>query len=231
MNGTACGSATDRVSSIGDRGPGIIGWHTRERVTDTDAACPCGSLAAVLWNDQPSFEILYERSLTFPDHVMSFVFKTGFDVVDAARVFGIEFTAELERAPVGRDSFTAFFFGFIGAIQVNMPVVIGQAKSAPCLLVRIWRTTSIVSIRPLRTVFMISSTSTGAAITIVPVPQRLLIFPVTGATVGYPLLSRSFSCQMFFRRGMEQLSVTSFDRQAGDPGKLAGAEYAPPPVT
>ena len=193
VNGTACGSATDRVSSIGDRGSGIIGCHTRERVTDTDAACPCGSLAAVLWNDQPSFEILYEISLTFPDHVMSFVFKTGFDVIDTARVFGIEFTAEFERAPVGRDSFTAFFFGFIGTIQVNMPVVIGQAKSAPCLLARIWRITSIVSIRP--------------------------------------LLSRNFSCQMFFRRGMDQLSVTRFDRQAGAPGKLAGAEYAPPPVT
>src|SRR5678815_1294015 len=45
---------------------------------------------------------------------------------------------------------------------------------------------------------MISSTSRGAGMTIVPVPQRLLIFPSIFPILGKPLLSASFSFQVFF---------------------------------
>ena len=45
---------------------------------------------------------------------------------------------------------------------------------------------------------MTASTSRGAGTTIVPLPQRLIILPITRPILGSPLLSASFSCQDFF---------------------------------
>src|SRR5689334_16922312 len=83
------------------------------------------------------------------------------------------------------------------AIHAKMPVVTGQVKSAPCSRASFARISLIVISRPLGICFMIASTSIGAGMTILPVPQRLDILPVTGPTLGRPLLSASFSRQDF----------------------------------
>jgi len=53
------------------------------------------------------------------------------------------------------------------------------------------------------TLFIRLSTSMGAGITMVPLPQRLLIFSVIFSTLGSPLLSWSFSVQDGFFLGTE----------------------------
>src|SRR5262245_60969635 len=57
---------------------------------------------------------------------------------------------------------------------------------------------SMVVRRPRRTVFMAASTSIGAGMSMVPVPNRRAILPSIFPTFGSPLLSASFSCHDFF---------------------------------
>jgi hypothetical protein len=83
------------------------------------------------------------------------------------------------------------------AIYAKMPVVIGQAIVARCLRASRLRISSMVITLPRGTRRMIRSTSIGAAMTNVPSPQLLRMEPVMGLTRGKPLLSRSFSCQLF----------------------------------
>src|SRR4030042_4856705 len=83
-------------------------------------------------------------------------------------------------------------------IQANMPVVMGQPIVALCFLASAARISFIVVTLPLGIFLIISSTSTGAGIITVPFPQRLLIFSVIFSTLGNPLLSVSFSHQVFF---------------------------------
>src|SRR6266567_4561732 len=84
------------------------------------------------------------------------------------------------------------------AIHEKMPVVMGQANVTLCLAASAARSSLMVTRRPFGTVFISSSTSTGAGMTIVPSPQRLLILPETSPTFGNPLLSTSFSRHDFF---------------------------------
>src|SRR5438045_2074530 len=74
-----------------------------------------------------------------------------------------------------------------------MPQVIGQPKSAPCFLAISERISWVVINLPCGMRFMMASTSRGAGMAIVPVPQRVLILPHTGATLGRSLSSASFS--------------------------------------
>src|ERR1017187_5111177 len=83
------------------------------------------------------------------------------------------------------------------AIHEKMPVVIGQAKSVLCLLASALRSSLMVTTRPLGTCFIKASTSSGAGMTNVPVPQRLDNLQVTLQTLGRPLSSASFSRQDF----------------------------------
>src|SRR5688572_10433129 len=78
-----------------------------------------------------------------------------------------------------------------------MPVVIGHPTSTRCLRASAPRISLIVVSLPFGTLRMISSTSIGAGMTIVPVPQRVVIFPSILPTLGNPLLSASFSRQDF----------------------------------
>src|SRR6187431_2055574 len=78
-----------------------------------------------------------------------------------------------------------------------MPVVMGQLKSAPCFRARAARISLIVINLPRGTFFMMASTSRGAGITISPLPHLVVILPVTGPTLGRPLLSDNFSLQDF----------------------------------
>src|SRR3972149_2592406 len=86
----------------------------------------------------------------------------------------------------------------LAAIQANMPVVMGQPIVAWCFLARAARISFMVVTLPLGVFLIISSTSTGAGITTVPFPQRLLIFSVIFSTLGKPLFSFSFAHQVFF---------------------------------
>src|SRR5215469_34673 len=79
------------------------------------------------------------------------------------------------------------------AIQEKIPVVIGQANVALCLVANATRSSLMVASFHLGTCFINASTSSGAGTTIVPSPQRRLILPVTWLTCGKPLLSASFS--------------------------------------
>src|SRR5262245_32450405 len=83
------------------------------------------------------------------------------------------------------------------ATHAKIPVVIGQAMVAPCRRASVLRNSSIVVSFPLGTRRMRASTSRGAGITNVPVPQRWLIPGSIVLTFGRPLLSVNFSCQDF----------------------------------
>src|SRR5258705_13983944 len=78
-----------------------------------------------------------------------------------------------------------------------MPVVNGQAKLTLCFAAKAVRSSFIVTTRPLGNCFIKASTSRGAGMTIVPVPQRCLILPQTSPVLGNPLLVSSFSRQDF----------------------------------
>src|SRR3972149_5721230 len=86
----------------------------------------------------------------------------------------------------------------LAAIQANMPMVMGQPIVALCFLASAARISFMVVTLPVGIFLIISSTSTGAGITTVPFPQRLLIFSVIFSTLGNPLFSFSFSHQVFF---------------------------------
>src|ERR1044072_5177912 len=88
------------------------------------------------------------------------------------------------------------------AIHEKIPVVIGQAIVVPCRRASALRSSSIVVSFPFRTRRISSSTSFGAGITHVPDPQRLLFVQSIVKTFGSPLLSASFSCQLFLVRLM-----------------------------
>ena len=60
----------------------------------------------------------------------------------------------------------------------------------------------MVTSLPLGTLRITSSTSRGAGMTIVPVPQRGRHFPAIGPTFGRSLLSASFSCHDFLLDAM-----------------------------
>ena len=64
----------------------------------------------------------------------------------------------------------------LAAIQAKMPVVMGQPIVALCFLARAARMSLIVMSFPVGTVLIISSTSIGAGITTVPVPQLFAHF-------------------------------------------------------
>src|SRR5262249_45678175 len=81
------------------------------------------------------------------------------------------------------------------AIQAKIPVVIGQPMVAPCLAASRLRISLIVISLPAGTFFMTKSTSIGAGITTVPLPQRRLILSVIRSTLGRSLLSANFSGQ------------------------------------
>jgi len=82
-------------------------------------------------------------------------------------------------------------------IHAKMPVVIGQAMVAPCRCARTLRSSSMVVSVPSGTRRMRSYTSMGAGMTNVPVPHRLLLVESILQTLGKPLSSASFSCQVF----------------------------------
>jgi ABC-type transport system involved in cytochrome c biogenesis permease component len=84
------------------------------------------------------------------------------------------------------------------ATQAKMPVVMGQPIVALCFLASAKRMSLIVMSFPAGTFLISSSTSIGAGITTVPVPQRLLILSVIFSTLGSPLLSFSFSTHVGF---------------------------------
>src|SRR5947209_1978174 len=79
------------------------------------------------------------------------------------------------------------------AIQAKMPVVIGQPMVAPCFLATTARISLIVISFPSGTRLMMASTSRGAGMATVPLPQRRVILPVIGTTFGSSLSSASFS--------------------------------------
>jgi hypothetical protein len=79
------------------------------------------------------------------------------------------------------------------AIQAKMPVVIGQQTFTPCFAASSLRMSVMVMSLPWGMRFMIASTSSGAGMTIVPRPQRVVILPSTRPIFGKPLLSASFS--------------------------------------
>src|SRR5262249_54770244 len=66
-----------------------------------------------------------------------------------------------------------------------------------CFLATQARISLMVMILPRGTRFMMASTSMGAGMATVPLPQRVDILPVIGTTFGKSLLSLSFSCQDF----------------------------------
>src|SRR5208282_1926778 len=109
------------------------------------------------------------------------------------------------------------------AIHEKIPVVMGQAKSVLCFLASALRSSLIVTTRPLGTCFISASTSRGAGMTNVPVPQRLVILPVTLQTFGRPSSSASFSRQDFFvficREGWRVAVPNIQGRRHGDPPK------------
>jgi hypothetical protein len=72
-----------------------------------------------------------------------------------------------------------------------MPVVMGQPIVALCFLASAARISFIVTSLPVGIFLIISSTSIGAGITMVPVPHRLLMASVIFSTLGSPLLSLS----------------------------------------
>jgi len=119
------------------------------------------------------------------------------------------------------------------AIHEKIPMVSGHAIVAPCLRARTLRSSSIVVTLPRGTWRMSWSTSIGAGITNVPVPHRLLLAASMGQTLGSPLLSASFSCQLFFlsfiplsptRRAdrVPSIGMTYYFRGAGWPSTPAG---------
>src|SRR5438132_14256566 len=82
-----------------------------------------------------------------------------------------------------------------------MPVVIGQAIVTPCFFASAARISVMVMSLPRGTRAITASTSTGAGMTIVPLPQRVDILPSILPTLGRPLLSASF-WRHDFREGM-----------------------------
>src|SRR4030065_2093595 len=86
----------------------------------------------------------------------------------------------------------------LAPIHANMPVVMGQPIVAWCFLASAARISFMVVTLPFGIFLIISSTSTGAGITTVPFPHRLLIVSVIFSTLGNPLLSFSFSHHVFF---------------------------------
>src|SRR5436190_4441024 len=84
------------------------------------------------------------------------------------------------------------------AIQAKIPVVIGHAMFTSCFFARAARSSAIVTNFPFGTRFINSSTSSGLGITIVPVPQRVLILPSTRPIFGKSFAPQSFSCQVRF---------------------------------
>ncbi len=84
------------------------------------------------------------------------------------------------------------------AIQAKMPVVIGQAIVAPWRRASALRNSSIVVSLPFFTRRISPSTSRGAGMTNVPLPQRLLLLASILLTCGRHLSSSSFSRQVFF---------------------------------
>src|SRR5256885_17252966 len=100
------------------------------------------------------------------------------------------------RVPPIRAASAAAF----AAIQAKIPVVIGQPMVTLCLEARSARISLMVMSFPLGTFCMSASTSVGAGITIVPVPQRAVILPSILPTFGNPLLLANFSFHVFFGR-------------------------------
>src|SRR4029077_10858040 len=125
-----------------------------------------------------------------------------------------------------------------------MPVVRGQPIVAPCLWASRARISSMVMTRPAGTALIMASTSAGAGMTTVPLPQRLLILPVIFTTRGRSLASASFSRQVFrlamfaphsyqfpkpssrcgFRKGTRQASKATGDDRNGEIGRTYSRE-------
>src|SRR5437660_8846256 len=106
------------------------------------------------------------------------------------------------RPPPARAASAAAF----AATHAKIPVLIGQPMVTLCLEARRARISLMVISFPLGTLRMISSTSVGDGITIVPAPQRLVILPSILPTFGKPLLSANFSFHDFFE-GIEEVFV------------------------
>lgn len=83
-------------------------------------------------------------------------------------------------------------------MHAKRPVVSGHVISAECSLASCFRISFVVSNFPLRTVFMIASTSRGAGISIVFARRRLADLSSSVFTFGKPLLCWSFSAQVVF---------------------------------
>src|SRR5262249_38484925 len=79
------------------------------------------------------------------------------------------------------------------AIQAKIPAVIGQPMVALCFLATIRRVPLIVVDFLCGTLRMMASTSRGAGMAQVPLPQRFDIPPVILTTLGRSLSSASFS--------------------------------------
>src|ERR1051325_11134229 len=102
-----------------------------------------------------------------------------------------------------------------------MPVVIGHAKVTLCFTASAARSSLIVASLPRGTCFINASTSSGAGMTIVPSPQRLLILPTTSPTLGNPLLSVNFSRHDFLFFILKVSDDFYFDiRALGQPSDL-----------
>ena len=138
---------------------------------------------------------------------MALGFQTLLNPGDASGVFRIQFAAGAQRAPIRHDAGAAGAGSFGGCIRrdprknpcgnraTDGHVVLGREKRANLI------DRNQLSFGRLR---MISSTSVGDGITIVPAPQRLLILPSILPTFGKPLLSANFSFHDFFE-GIEEL--------------------------
>ena len=96
------------------------------------------------------------------------------------------------------------------AIIANIPVVIGQPIVAPCLFARVLRISLRVISFPFVTCFIISLTSIGAGITMVPVPHLVLILSVIGSTLGNSLLSANFSRHDFLLYPIFNLQISDW---------------------
>ncbi len=80
---------------------------------------------------------------------------------------------------------------------------------------------------PLGTRLIISSTSLGAGITMVPVPHLLLILSVISTTLGKSLSSASFSCQVLRALDIEPhpLNPSLLTKERGE--MLYNGDFAP----
>ena len=182
------------------------------------------------------FKSYNEESLALLQNLVPFVRKSLCQSGGATRILQIQLAVRFKRPPNGvvfifpSDSASA---AARAAIHEKIPVVSGHAIVAPCLRARTLRSSSIVVTLPRGTWRMSWSTSIGAGITNVPVPHRLLLAASMGQTLGSPLLSASFSCQLFFlsfiplsptRRAdrVPSIGMTYYFRGAGWPSTPAG---------